>query len=159
MGGDRKWKKRAGGAEQARPRTRMLVCLLQPQMSTQFPAYEPQPPGTTLKDTIWLLSPPPPTPWAALVQRGSQGHGGDCVLPLAGSGKIPWLLLLMTDDLGESWTSWEEPAVLGEECCEEGLEELWRPLARWWSPSLCSFRGSHRGTLSSWAVLDRSTRT
>ncbi len=25
-----------------------------------------------------------------------------CVLPLAGSGKIPWLRLLMTDDLGES---------------------------------------------------------
>lgn len=24
------------------------------------------------------------------------------VLPLAGSGKIPWLRLLMTDDLGES---------------------------------------------------------
>lgn len=43
------------------------------------------------------------------------------VLPFAGSGKIPWLRLLMTDDLGESWvTSWieeEELAVVfGEEC-------------------------------------------
>lgn len=86
-----------------------------------------------------------------------------CVLPLAGSGKIPWLRLLMTDDLGESWLSCAEPVVLGEECWEEGLEEPCRPWPewerRWWSPSLCSFRGSHRGTLSSWAVLDRSMRT
>lgn len=43
------------------------------------------------------------------------------VLPFAGSGKIPWLRLLMTDDLGESWLpSWMEEeelaVVLGEEC-------------------------------------------
>lgn len=42
-------------------------------------------------------------------------------LPFAGSGKIPWLRLLMTDDLGESWPpSWMEEeelaVVLGEEC-------------------------------------------
>lgn len=85
------------------------------------------------------------------------------VLPLAGSGKIPWLRLLMTDDLGESWLSWEELVVLGEECCEVGLEELcrlWPEWDRlWWSPSLCSFRGSHLGMLSNWAVLDRSMST
>lgn len=86
------------------------------------------------------------------------------VLPFAGSGKIPWLRLLMTDDLGDSWLpSWmeeEEPVVvLGEECREAGLAVPWRPWRRWWSASLCSFRGSQRGTLSSWAVLDKSIRT
>lgn len=55
-----------------------------------------------------------------------QVRGIHCVLPLAGSGKIPWLRLLMTEDLGESGFSCEDPVVLGEECCEEGLEELWR---------------------------------
>lgn len=86
------------------------------------------------------------------------------VLPLAGSGKIPWLRLLMTEDLGESSLLW--PEVFGEcwvPCPPWGLGECWRPCPewerRWCSPSLCSFRGSQRGTLSSWAVLDRSIST
>lgn len=84
-------------------------------------------------------------------------------LPLAGSGKIPWLRLLVTDDLGESWFSCTEAVVFGEECCDDGLEELCRPWPEWerlwWSPSLCSLRGSHRGMLSSWAVSERLMRT
>lgn len=57
------------------------------------------------------------------------------VLPLAGSGKIPWLRLLMTDDLGESWPpslaeEEELAAALGEECCEAGLAVPWRPWRR-----------------------------
>lgn len=81
-------------------------------------------------------------------------------LPLAGSGKMPWLRLLMTEDLGESWLLC--PDVLGE-CPLETLAECWRPWPecerRWCSPSHCSFSGSQRGTLSSWAVLDRSIST
>lgn len=52
-----------------------------------------------------------------------QVRESQCLLPFDGSGKIPWLRLLLTDDFGESWFSWEEdPAVFGEECCEEGLD-------------------------------------
>lgn len=40
------------------------------------------------------------------MMRHDWGLGNNCVnmmIPLAGSGKIPWLLLLMTEFLGESW--------------------------------------------------------
>lgn len=63
------------------------------------------------------------------------------LLPLDGSGKIPWLLLLITEGFGDCWLFWLE----------------------WDLPcsmlSVCSFSGYHRGVLSRWDVLDKSINT
>lgn len=64
-----------------------------------------------------------------------------CLLPLDGSGKTPWLLLLMTEGFGDCWLlwlAWDLP---------------------WSMLSVCSFSGYHRGVLSRWDVLDRSINT
>lgn len=113
-------------------------------------------------------------------QRVNKGSENLCPLPLPGSGKIPWLLLLITEFFGESspcpcagpspcpcpgpipgtdmypWPSpwpcpWPEPEPGG-------------PWAAWWALlcsmlSLCSLRGSQRGVLSNWAVFDKSIKT
>lgn len=63
------------------------------------------------------------------------------LLPLDGSGKIPWLLLLMTDGLGGCWLPWLE------------WDLPWSRL------SVCSLREYHLGVLSRWAVLDKSIST
>lgn len=63
------------------------------------------------------------------------------LLPLDGSGKMPWLLLLMTDGFGDCWLlglEWDLP---------------------WSILSVCSLRGYHLGVLSRWDVLDKSINT
>lgn len=62
-------------------------------------------------------------------------------LPLDGSGKIPWLLLLMTDGFGDCWLLWLE------------WDLPWSML------SVCSLSGYHLGVLSRWDVLDKSIST
>lgn len=68
-------------------------------------------------------------------------HMENSFLPFDGSGKIPWLLLLMTDGLGGCWLL----------CPEWGFP--------WSMLSLCSFKAYHRGVLSSWEGLDSSINT
>lgn len=62
-------------------------------------------------------------------------------LPFDGSGKIPWLLLLITDGFGDCWLLWLE--------CD----------LPWSMLSVCSLRGYHLGVLSRWDVLDKSINT
>ena len=107
--------------------------------------------------------------------------------PLAGSGKIPWLLLLITEFLGESWPPspcpcpwwpWVIPRS-GPPIIIPGPRDIcpmaWPDPAPdpggswpvWWCCwtlfcsmlSLCSIRANQRGVLSSWVVFDRSIIT
>ncbi len=95
-------------------------------------------------------------------------------LPLSGSGKMPWLRLLMTEVLGDFWfpscPPWppEPPSPPGPPWLPgppwppsppEPLGPCGGWVLPWWILSLCSFRRCQRGVLSSWAVFERSMST